>query len=190
MRKWSKRIEYNGIEFNSTLEVKFALMIEDTCEYMYEPLAIWYNRTNLNLRIKEECPHRYVPDFLVRKIKDNSAHLIEVKPHYELTDDLLQVKKFITERYIREKAYDWKFHIITDKQINLSKEKQHKFEEIKKTRGFLAAKKRQLRLEKRFNPNYATYRNKFPIRTNLDLEERDYLFYLKKGSIKEDFEEI
>jgi hypothetical protein len=182
-RKKAKKVEYNGIEFNSTLELQFALLIEDTCEYMIEPISIWYNKLNLDLRIRSECPHRYIPDFLVRKLKDNSGHLIEIKPYFQVNDKVVQLKKALAERFINEHGYDWKFTIITDRQINLTPEKRRKLDEIKKTRGFLAAKKKMLEREKMFNPNFVMSRNKIPFKTNLGLEERDYMLYLKKGYV-------
>lgn len=183
LRKKAKKVEYNGIEFNSTLELQFALLIEDTCEYMIEPISIWYNRSNLDLRIRSECPHGYIPDFLVRKLKCNSAHLIEVKPHFQVTDRLVQLKRVLAERYIREHGYDWKYSIITDRQINLNPEKQRKLAEIKKTRQFLAGKKKLLSLEKKYNADFVMSRNKIPFKTNLDLEEREYILFLKKGIV-------
>ena len=184
-RKKPKRVSYNGVVFDSTLELKFALLIEDSCEYMVYPLTIWYNRLNLDLRMKSECPHSYTPDFLVRKLRDNSAHLIEIKPAAFLDEERVKLKEAIANRYIQEKGYDWTYKIVTDREIFLSEEKREKMREIIATRKTLGMNKGLLKKHNRFSENKIRFKSsRVPIKTLLDLEEEEHILFLKKGIVR------
>ena len=75
-KKFSKKVYYNGILFDSILECKYALYIEDDCEYYYHPLKIWYDKKDKTKFGKQVCNTSYEPDFLVRNLKTNKCYLV------------------------------------------------------------------------------------------------------------------
>lgn len=184
MRRRSKKVEYNGIVFDSTLELKFALLVEDRCEYIYHPLSIWYDKNDLTKKGKQFCPHKYQPDFLVRKIRDNSATLIEIKSSPYINANSTKVKRFVAERYIKDQGYDWKFKILTERDFMLNELQMGKFKEILKTRKYTTLKQNSLKKEARLTET--SYRNNnIPFRTNFELEEADHILYVRKGLMRE-----
>ncbi|MFA0960325.1 DUF1064 domain-containing protein [Roseivirga sp. BDSF3-8] len=183
-KKKAKKVQYNGIFFDSTLELKFALLIEDTCEYIYHPLSIWYDRNDLSKFGKQVCPHRYEPDFLVRKLRNHSAHLIEIKNSNMVSAEAVRIKQAVAESYIRRKSYDWSYKVLTDRDIRLSPEQYKKFKEIITTRRFHSNKIRMLRKEAHAS-NTSYYTQKVPYKTALDLDEAEHYLFVKKGLMKE-----
>lgn len=183
-KKFSKKVEYNGIIFDSTLEFKFALLIEDLCEYYYHPLYIWYDRTDLDKKGKQACPHKYEPDFLVRKITDNSCYMIEIKNSRSLHDKDTRNKKFIAERYIKEKGYDWKYKILTEKDFELPENKRQTYDEICEKRHLVYSKKRIENQHNKFAKEYFR-KNKVPFKSHYHLDEKDHILFVKKGILRE-----
>ncbi|TRX59065.1 hypothetical protein FNH22_11090 [Fulvivirga sp. M361] len=180
----AKPVEYNGILFDSTLELKFALLIEDLCEYIYHPLTIWYDKNDLTKFDKQVCPHKYEPDFLVRKLKSNTAHLIEIKPTRFLEDELILAKRTVAENYIKRKGYDWSFRVMTERDICLDENKKPKLKELMQSRKYFKRKQRHRRLNAKYTQTLIP-KNHIPYVTNLDLDERDHILFVKKGLIKE-----
>lgn len=124
-------ITYRGCLFHSLVELKYALMIEDTHAYLREGLEIYYEEATQKstLYIREQT-RKYVPDFLIRNVETKEAMLIEIKPdgfdHFEL----LEKRKRVCEHYIHQHKYDWKFQVVYEGDIVLSSEQMDKFKLI------------------------------------------------------------
>ena len=74
---------YNGLEFESTIELKFALSIEDECAYLLHPKKIFdsYYRENGKIVEINDTTKSYTPDFLIRSTTRNIGAIIETKPN-------------------------------------------------------------------------------------------------------------
>lgn len=184
---FSKSVEYNGIIFDSILEAKFAMLIEDDCEYFYHPFTIWYDKKNPSKLGKQICSNKYQPDFLVRKLKENTCHLIEIKSSCNRYIDDTLIKLNRAEKYIKTKGYDWKYKIITEKDFELPKCKFDKLNEAKKTRELVARKKKSSRKHYKFSKHKLNYTAiKIPMnRHHSYLTDSDYLHYIKTGIIRD-----
>jgi|SRR5690606_23002751 len=129
--KKSHQILYNGLFFHSKLELKFALMIEDHCAYMREPVTINYRKSSLlpTEYYGDGCA-RYRPDFLVRKWHNGKATLIEIKnKSARVKVDVLEKSK-VAQNYIRLKNKDWEYKILDETAIKLTPEKQAIYQKL------------------------------------------------------------
>lgn len=180
----SKKVEYNGLYFDSSLELQFALLIEGSCEYIYRPLTVWYDPNDSDKLGKQECNNKYIPDFLVRKVRKKTAHLIEIKFSQQVNNHLVQAKKIAAEKYIKSKGYDWEYKIITEKDFNLKGEQAEKYKRVIESRSFHANKQRLLRLEAMYQ-NKLLRRNSIPIDRYFNFSDRDHSLFVRKGLLKE-----
>ncbi|WP_421873984.1 hypothetical protein [Marinoscillum sp.] len=71
---------YNGIRFDSQLELKFALLIEHNFVYAAHPKEFFQKDLETGKIILTPEIHSYKPDFYIRSLKDNIASYIEIKP--------------------------------------------------------------------------------------------------------------
>ncbi len=184
----SKQVLYEGMLLDSILELKFVLMVEDKCVFVRKPLTIRYNRNNLDLTIPSECNHRYTPDFLVRKLSNNKAFLIEVKPEKFQSSELAILNKQIAERYIERKGHDWEYKFISEHQIDnyLTANKREKLSEIRKTRKTVLNKLNLAKKHAKYSDSLIQIENRIPHREwplNF-VDDRDYIYYVKKGFYK------
>ena len=188
MRYKGKKIIYNGMLFDSLLELKFVLMVEERCAYIRTPFTIWYNKQNLNLTDRNECPNKYTPDFLVRKIRTGTAHLIEVKPRKYVTDEEVQFKRGLAERYIQRKGHDWKFNFVTERQVDntLTELQRRKFSEVLKTRKKGFSKMGLMKQSNKYSNEVSKLYDRIPDSNwILDfVDEREYVYWVKKGRYK------
>jgi hypothetical protein len=127
--KRSRSVIYNGQSFDSLLELKFILSVEDTHAWMRDGLQIYYNAGEPD--VCNECfLRKYTPDILIRNWSTGEASLVEIKPdHY---DDYWANKKRkrVASSYITEFGYDWTFRIIYERDIKLTSKQQKKYETI------------------------------------------------------------
>ena len=129
----SKTIFYKGCVFDSTVELKYALSIEDTHAWLRNGIEIYYGINVQPSGIKTNL-HCYRPDFLVRNLATYQAELIEIKPDGFTKE--MQRKRFKTvAKYIKRFDYDWSFRIITESEIILSAEQWLLFKEILATQN-------------------------------------------------------
>lgn len=118
---------YNGQWFDSLLELRYILSIEDTHCWMREGISIYYNLDDEPEGIKGGLK-TYTPDFLVREKKTNKAILVELKPaDFDDRWEIIRRRK-IAENYIQYMGYDWEFEVIYSHQIVLSRDAQIKFD--------------------------------------------------------------
>lgn len=118
---------YNGTWFDSLLELRYILSIEETHCWIRDGLSIYYNLDLVPEGIKGGLK-TYTPDFLVREKQTGIAKLVELKPsEYDDRWELIRRRK-IAENYIQFMGFDWEFEVIFSHQIVLSHEAQIKFD--------------------------------------------------------------
>jgi hypothetical protein len=122
---------YNGCYFHSRLELKFALMIEDHYYYIREPVVIPYDRHKLILPKSPRSPvNFYVPDFMIRSKRKGDAYLIEIKPESYDANRGLTDRTRLVRQFIRRQKLDWKYRLVTEKDIELNDQMQEKYRSI------------------------------------------------------------
>jgi hypothetical protein len=129
----SKTVFYNGYVFDSLVELKFALMIEETHAWLRDGIEIYYGVNVQTSGIKQKL-HCYRPDFLIRNLATGVAELIEIKPD-GFTMDMQRRRARKAAQHMKRFAYDWSFRIITESQIFLSTEKWRRYKQILDTQN-------------------------------------------------------
>lgn len=124
----SRTVFYKGYVFDSLLELKFVLTMEDTHAWLRDGLEIYYGINVQSCGIKTNL-HCYRPDLLIRELKSGQAELIEIKPD-GFNPDRLYKRRRIVEKFTGRFAYDWAYRVVTESQINLSQEKLLKYKKI------------------------------------------------------------
>lgn len=116
----SRKISYWGIHYDSLLELKYALSIQDDYAFLRSAVPIFYHPSTLTPTLYvREVVRRYTPDFLIRHTITNEAFLVEIKPRAAEQDPKLRKLTTVAERYIKWKGYDWKFIVVFDDMITL-----------------------------------------------------------------------
>lgn len=184
---FSKRVQYNGIIFDSILEAKFAMLIEDTCEYYYHPVTIWYDKKDDTRLGKQGCSDQYKPDFLVRRLSDNKCFLIEIKSNVDRHHIDTLTKEDRAKKYIIKNEHNWEYKVITEKDFELPPSKLDKLNEVKKTRAIVARKNKSSRKHFKFSNHKVNYKSiKMPMnRHYTQLNESDYLHFVKTGIVRD-----
>jgi len=178
------QIEYKGCFFHSLLELKFALLIEDSCSFLREPISIFYDKETLQpVSYIDTNPNKYTPDFLVRKWKDNTAYLIEIKADKFRDSDDLNKRKIIANNYLKSKNVDWTYKVIFDSDIKLNEEKAEKFKELRLKAGKFKQKLDFMKKDKRYNQSDQLYFSCSPRILNRDVTKNEYVKYVKYGTI-------
>lgn len=128
----SDKINFWGNQFDSLLELKYALSIHDEYEVLRSRIVIYYHHGTCTPApyIKEGVRH-YTPDFLIRHKKTCEAFLIEIKPRAAQHDPKLIIRKKVAEKYIQWKGYDWKYKVVFDDEIILDETAWQIFENCK-----------------------------------------------------------
>jgi len=117
----SNKIIYWGSTFDSILELKYAISIQDCYESLRAHIPIYYDpRTNKPTYYIRDNIRRYTPDFLIRNKLTHEAFLVEVKPRAFEHNPQLALRKAVAENFIKWKKYDWKFRVVFDDEINLN----------------------------------------------------------------------
>lgn len=156
MKKFSYRKSYKiiywGYEFDSMLELKFAISIQQDYEFLRSHIPIYFNPvTRKPTDYIREGIRRYTPDFLIRHKITDEAFWVEIKPRAFQNENQLSLRNDVANNYIRWKGYDWKYVIVYDDEINLSQDEQKQLDNCRKLIGTSAAKLRMQDLNKRFN---------------------------------------
>ena len=116
------------LSFSSGIEIYFTH--RNKCSWIREPVAIHYNPDTLRLLIILTKTRKYIPDFLVRKWNDNTGYLIEIKPQEFLDSEEMQLRNKITKDYLMIKNVDWKFKVLTEKDIILNEKQKALFQKV------------------------------------------------------------
>jgi hypothetical protein len=118
-----------GCSFDSLLELKYVISIQDDYEFLRAQIPIYYDlKTRTPTNYIRECTRRYTPDFLIRHKQTYKAVLVEIKPRAFENDKQLSLRKEVAEKYIRWKSFDWSFRIVYDDEIILTSEQEQIFQ--------------------------------------------------------------
>ena len=183
---FSKPVQYNGIVFDSTLECQYALQIEDQCVYFYHPITIWYDKKDRSKFGKQTCDDKYIPDFLVRNLQDNSCYLVEIKSSKDRYHKDTLLKQFHAENHIKRLGHNWKYIILTERDIEVPKSKWSVLKKARNTRVNIALKKNHNKLHNRYSrEKISNELGNVPIvRFRMELNEIDYKHFVKTGVIR------
>lgn len=148
----SYRIINWGYAFDSLLELKFALSIQEEYHYLREHIPIFYDpRTRMPTNYIRDNIRRYTPDFLIRHKESKQATLVEIKPRAFDDEKQLSHRKEVAENYIRWRKFDWTFKVIYDDEILLTEAQLHLVEQCVKDRKRSAYKFHLQHLNNRFD---------------------------------------
>lgn len=126
----SRKIIYWGCEFDSLLELKYALSIQDDYEFLRSHISIYYDPTTKRpTNYIRSNIRRYTPDFLIRNKETKQAFWIEIKPRAFTDHAQLELRTEVAQRYIQWKRYDWKYKLVYDDEITLTPDQQVQFNE-------------------------------------------------------------
>ena len=121
----SNKIIYWGSTFDSILELKYAISIQNDYDSLRAHIPIYYDpRTRKPTNYIRDNIRRYTPDFLIRHKETNDAFLIEVKPRAFQGNPQLVMRKEIAENFIKSKKFDWTFKVVFDDEIKLNFQQQ------------------------------------------------------------------
>lgn len=176
--------EYRRCLFHSILELKYALMIEDTHAFLREGLEIYYDPCSLKstLHLKSDTP-KFVPDFLIRDFKTGKACLIEVKPIGFNHHELLEKRKKVYEHFIGEHNYDWEYKVVFGADIILSLQQSRKLQQILNTHHHKALYMQAIQnYDRRIQQNSSlSYFHNTPEDSISGLSPTEYRLFVRKG---------
>lgn len=189
--KSSINIQYKGCFYHSILELKFILLIEDKCSWIREPVAIHYDPNTLEVtNYINEKTKKYIPDFLVRKWKENTAHLIEIKPTRFLDLEQMRIRRIVTENYLKQKNVDWQFKVITEDDIKLNDFKTDLLKRIIDENRNLQSKLSLIKRDRKYNNTPQKYFANIPYLITKEITPEDYKRYVKYGVLPDSNESI
>jgi hypothetical protein len=133
--KPSYKIIHWGSTFDSILELKYAIWIQDQYEFLRSMIPIYYDpKTRKPTNYIRDNIRRYTPDFLVRHKVTGEAFWVEIKPRAFEGNEQLALRKEVAENYINLKKYDWKFKVVYDDEIHLAPSQWIEFNYFRKMR--------------------------------------------------------
>jgi len=126
----SHKMIYWGCSFDSILELKYALSIQNEYEFLRSHIPIYYdpvtkrptNYIRANIR-------RYTPDFLIRHKETKKAFWVEIKPRPFSDQAQMELRKEVAEKYIQWKGYDWQYKVVYGDEIILTLDQLVQFNE-------------------------------------------------------------
>jgi len=137
----SYKIIYWGCCFDSLLELKYAVSIQDDYEFMHARIPVYYDiRTKKPTQYIREGTRRYTPDFLIRHKITGEASWVEIKPEKFDGLEQLSLRKIVAENYIAWKNYDWKFKIVFGDEIVLNRKQTQLYNELQQLKSKSAFK--------------------------------------------------
>ncbi len=176
------KIQYKGCLYHSLLELKFIILIENKCSWIREPVAIHYDPETLKVtNYLNENTRKYVPDFLVRKWSDNTGYLIEIKPQKFLDSEKMFLRNTITKEYLANKNVDWKFKVITEKDIILNKQQKMLFQKVVEENKNFSGKLGIIKKDRKFNNTPQQYFRSVPYLNTKDISNEDYIRFVRYG---------
>jgi len=180
--KKAYRIAYRNCFFDSLLELKFALSIEQDYRYLREPYLIGYDPKTLQVthHFREETKI-YTPDFLIRCKTSNKAYLVEIKPSaFRNGGDAIAYQQ-IAQNYIQLLHKDFQFKMVYEEDIILSESQQRRY-------NLFVAKKDQFadlfslhQLDRKYNAQSIKYCSSVPFFPEDPLSAKDYARFVRLG---------
>ena len=126
----SRKVTVWGCNFDSLLELKFAIYIQQEYEFLHNWIPVYFDPcTKRPAGYISRNIRRYTPDFLMRHKETKKAYWVEIKPRAYTGEKELILRRQVAENYIRQKGYDWEFRIIYDDEIKLTLDQLVQFNE-------------------------------------------------------------
>lgn len=111
----SYKIIFWGCQFDSMLELKYAISIMNDYEFLRSRVVVYYDpKTKMPSNYIREGIKRYTPDFLIRHKITGEAIWVEVKPRAFTNTAELSLRKEVADNYIKWKKIDWKYKVVYD----------------------------------------------------------------------------
>mgnify|MGYP002377599306 CR=1 FL=1 len=152
-----------GVQFDSLLELKYAISIQDEYAFLRSRIAIYYHHgAGQPTSYIREGVRRYTPDYLIRHKQTGEAFLVEIKPRAAENDPQLALRREVAEKYIHWRRFDWKFKIVFDDEIVLNRTGLSVFQDCCKLKSNSAFKIWLAQQDKRYNRYAPTYFAKPP----------------------------
>jgi hypothetical protein len=178
----SFQIPYCGCSFDSLLEVKFALSIENDYRFLRSPVKIGYNpKTLQTTNYFRETTRVYTPDFLIRHKLTHEAWLIELKPTaYQLSKNV-SIYNSIAMDYIRKQGLDWSFNVIFGSEIHLEADKLNKFRMFAMRKTTFQSKFDFQKMDQKYNRNPVNIFSSIPAFNREDMTRAEYSHWVRRG---------
>jgi hypothetical protein len=126
----SYKIIFWGCQFDSLLELKYAISIMKDYEFLRSRVVVYYDpKTKMPSNYIREGIKRYTPDFLIRHKTTGEALWVEVKPRAFTNTAELSLRREVAENYIKWKRFDWKYKVVYDDEIKLDAEQWKLYKE-------------------------------------------------------------
>ncbi|HWB27511.1 MAG TPA: hypothetical protein VG738_18675 [Chitinophagaceae bacterium] len=124
-------IDYKGMGFDSLLELRYAISIEEEYAYARECVKIYYDPLSAKSTFYlKQGTKSYKPDFLIRHHNTRKAFLVEVKPRGFDDFDLLARYQSICKYFIATSEYDWEYKIVFEEEIMLTTAQQELYDAV------------------------------------------------------------
>jgi hypothetical protein len=176
------KIPYRNCYFDSLLELKFALSIENDFRYLRAPCIIGYDpRTFVTTSYLRETTRLYTPDFMVRCKESGKARIIEIKP--DQLKHSTEVNKYyrIMNDYIVRNNLDCTFEILSEKDIHLTGEQQQRFAVFEKNRQRFESHFAFRSLDRKYNAGSIKYFSSVPLFPADELARTAYAKFVRHG---------
>jgi hypothetical protein len=178
--KGSHRIIYWGCVFDSLLELKYALSIQEEYEFLRSHIPVYYDPiTRRPTNYIRDNIRRYTPDFLIRHKLTMKAYWIEIKPRAFSDIAQLTMRKEVAENYVKWKGYDWIYKVIYDDEIILTLDQLVQFNECCSLIRKSARKIEFEKYNKRFDRSAPSFFSTVP-----DNNRVNFVMYGKESSLK------
>lgn len=172
---------YRSCVFDSILELKFALSIENDFHFLRAHIPIYYDPKNYEpTNYITERTKKYTPDFLIRDKINNTAYLVEIKPRGVDCILQLQSRTKIAERFIEKNKYDWKFIILYDDEILLSREQLKKLNILLQHKNRFEQTLHFMEQDKKYSNGLSTYSSSIP--SHEGFLRKEYIRFLFNGN--------
>ncbi|MDW3209281.1 MAG: hypothetical protein R8N23_05410 [Reichenbachiella sp.] len=129
----NKTTYYNGCKFDSRLELRFCLLMEENnFAYLVHPKKIYdsYYRNEGQYVEVFENTKSYTPDFLIRSIEKNVAYFIEIKPE-DFSDEIqLYKRNKIIARYCNKLTNPIDFRVVYGGDFKLGQQSISKYDQV------------------------------------------------------------
>jgi len=178
------RIPYRGCLFDSLLELKYAMSIEDNYRFLREPVIIGYDPRSLSVtNYFRESTRLYTPDFVIRDKHDHAAWMIEIKPKSFLSAGTKNRLDIVAQNFIQSHNLDWKFKVVCEDDISLSREKLDRFSVFVKNRNsFKDILDLQTRV-RRHTEEKQSFFGSTPMFPEDSLSKKEYAAYVMHGPV-------
>ena len=180
--KYSKsfRIPYRGCYFDSLLELKYALSIEQQCRFLREPAMIGYDPKTLSAtNYFKEDTKIYRPDFLIRLKTGGHSTLVEIKPDGFEHSRQLWVYHTVANNYIAQNKLPWTYKIIFEKDIELDGLQQQKYRLFARKRKTFESLFALQQLDRKYNEQPVKYFSNVPLFPEDSMDRKTYARFVK-----------